>query len=120
MRTDFTTHAFHLCANAVEGQRQGGKKSPVGLRQPRVHSTGVQKCTCAQREGGVPHFVEVAVDAVQAELPFVGVVTAALAVASASSVAVTLSVSVTRRVRAAKTGFQKHEYKNQKQNPKHI
>lgn len=61
--------------------------------------------TCAQREGVVPHFAEVAVDAVQTELPLVTVDTAALPVSSARTVAVAHSISVTRSVGAPHAGF---------------
>lgn len=60
---------------------------------------------CAQRERVVPHFVEEAVGAVQAELAFIAAVAAALSVAAASPVAVTLSISMTRSVGAAHTGI---------------
>lgn len=68
--------------------------------------------TCAQGEGVIPHFIEVAVDAVQAELPIVAVVTAALAVPSTSPVAVAHPVSMTRSVRASHTGFKELNHKD--------
>ena len=55
----------------------------------------VLNCTCAKGEGVIPHFVEVAVGAVEAEVPFVALVTAALSVSSASPVAITHSITVT-------------------------
>lgn len=61
--------------------------------------------TCAQGEGVVPHFTEVAISAVEAELPFVTGVTAALPVPATSPVAVTRSISVTRSFRAPHTGY---------------
>lgn len=70
-----------------------------------VQPVSVVKHTCTQRESVVPHFVEVAVDAVEAELPFVTVVTAALPVSSASPVAIAHPVPMTRSVRAPHTGF---------------
>lgn len=70
------------------------------LTGSRVNVLSDCSCTCAQREGVVPHFVEVTVDTVEAELPFVNAVTAALPVSSASPVAVTYSISVTRSLGA--------------------
>lgn len=62
-------------------------------------------CTCAQGEGVVPHFVKVAVYAIQAELSFISVITAALSVAAAGPVAVADPVSVTRSLRSSHAGF---------------
>lgn len=67
--------------------------------------------TCAQREGVIPDFTEVAVDAVQAELPLVAVVTAAFPVPAAGPVAVTRSVAMARSLRAPHTGFEKSEHR---------
>lgn len=72
----------------------------------------VLKHTCAQGEGVIPHFAEVAVDAVQAELPFVAVVTAALAVPSTGPIAVAHPVSMTRSVRAPHTGFREWNHED--------
>lgn len=69
------------------------------------YSSRLLKSTCAQRKGFVPHFVEVAIDAVQAKIPFITVVTAALSVPSTSPVAITHPVSMTRSVRAPHTGI---------------
>lgn len=62
-------------------------------------------CTCAQGEGVIPHFIEVTVYAVQAELPFITVVTAALSITSSSSVTVAHSISMTGSLRASNTCF---------------
>lgn len=60
---------------------------------------------CAQGEGVVPNFIEVAVNTVQAELPFITLVTAALSVAPTTAIAVAHSISVTRSFRAPNTGI---------------
>ena len=56
--------------------------------------------TCAEGEGGVRHLAEVTVDALQAGLPLVTVVTTAVPVPAAGRVAVARPVAVAGAVRA--------------------
>lgn len=69
----------------------------LDLKRLRIDSFCRQNVTvtCAEREGVVPGFVEVADDAVQAEVACVTVVTAALSVTSPSAVAIAHPVSMT-------------------------
>jgi len=93
---------FLLCVNKAKRWRQVTTRAGG----PACSPDPCRRCTCAQGEGVVPHFVEVAADAVEAGVPLIGGVTAALSIAAASPVAIALSISVTRPLRASHTGFE--------------